>query len=98
MMCQVIAVTLAHLSHSFRSKLCSISAYLINDKALTRAVLEEVHVYHVHVYLLSQASVNFTLKLVRSGEKTHKIEALVLHKIALNIPSCSAALVKNGRI
>ena len=43
------------------------------------------------MYISSQAFVDFTVKPVHSGGKTHKIEALVLRKITLNIPSCSVA-------
>ena len=42
-------------------------------------------------HLSSQVSVNFTVKPVHTGGKTHKIEALVLRKITSNIPSCSVA-------
>ena len=50
------------------------------------------------MHLLSQASVNFTMKPVHSGGKTDKIEDLVLRKITSNIPSCSVALTRIGNI
>ena len=49
------------------------------------------------MHLSSQATVNFTVKPVHSGGKTHKVEALVLHKITLNIPSCSVASNKDWK-
>ena len=49
------------------------------------------------MHLSSQTSVNFTMKPVHSGEKMHKIEALVLRKITLNIPSCSVAFSKDWK-
>ena len=40
---------------------------------------------------------NFTVKPVHSGRKMHNIEALVLHKIMSNIPSCSVAFNKDWK-
>ena len=47
------------------------------------------------MHLSSQASVNFTMKPVHCGEKTHKIELLLLLKILSDIPSCSVAFNRN---
>ena len=47
--------------------------------------------------LSSQAFVNFIVKTVHSGGKTHKIETLVLRKITLNIPSSSVAFNKDWK-
>ena len=49
------------------------------------------------MHLSSQALVNFTVKPVHSGGKTHKIEALVLQKIMSNIPSGSVAFNKKWK-
>ena len=43
------------------------------------------------VHLSLQTSVDFSVKPVHSGGKTHKIEALIFRKITSNIPSCSVA-------
>ena len=49
------------------------------------------------MHLSSQTYVNFTVKPVHSGRKTHKIEAFVLRKITSNIPSCSVAFNKDWK-
>ena len=49
------------------------------------------------MHLSSHASVNFTVKPVHSGGKTHEIKALVLRTITSNIPSSSVAFDKDWK-
>ena len=49
------------------------------------------------MHLLSQASVNFTMKPVHFGGKMHKNEVLLLRKITSNTPSCSVVFNKDWK-
>ena len=102
MMCQMIAVGPNGTSYKARALLDSGSSTSFNSEQVVQHLRlpcrhQDSKVSGIEGGTMHLSSQNFTVKPVRSGGKTNKIEALVLRKITSNVPSCFVAFDKDWK-